>query len=1118
MNHEEVLAEEKKIWTRSAPADPYYERDPNNPLMMRATSKLTELCDHFEAQLIQPREAAKLKFPPYVTPKFGLPPSRCKKHAKKTDSEGESQDEDDVEDDDEAAKNESLEWLRYRQNQPNRLHQELWENRSNEFNDGPTCRCSVKAREHGIRHGIYQGEKAVPELDPATNNSDKLYHYRIAVTPPTNFLVLQPTTIHHDEHEFIFEGFSLFTTEPLQDLPPCKVVRFNIEYSILYLQEKIPDNFTLRELKLFHRYFFTELLELLDWDTSDRFYFMPRFVRDLSEDGKEILSMNEVMKYLIKSYSPLVMETDLMPMLKMSPTEWVDFVEKVKGMLVTKPGLKPSAFRIDQLDREQDNPQVIKYPEIVHFGTRPPQLCYAGNPDYQKAWREFVKYRHLLANMAKPTFKEKRHLEVLEEKLLDMRSNSKLKRDVTIAVGSEGFFKTGLMSDIAQHGMLLPVLVNHLRLYASLDFFQGQIGYTFKNRHLLHLAVTHPSYRENYGTNPDHARTTLSNCGIRQPEYGDKKVLFANNRKRGINMLINIMSRFGKNQETESKVPHNERLEFLGDAVVEFITSVHLFYMFPDLEEGGLATYRGALVQNQHLAILAEVLGLENYMLYAHGSDLCHDAELRHAMANCFEAVMGAIYLDGGIEAVDEIFAKALFGSDPELHQVWTNLTHHPLQIQEPKGDRHWIPKYPILKKLAEFEDSVGVEFTHIRLLARAFTDRSLGLSVLTLGSNQRLEFLGDTVLQLITSNYLYRHFPEHHEGHLSLLRSSIVNNRTQAVVCDDIGISIYAQFANPKHELKVKDRADLLEAFLGALYIDKDLDYCTKFAEVCFFPRLTHFIVNQEWNDPKSKLQQCCLTLRTMNGSDPDIPNYKVVESKGPTNTRVYTVAVYFRGDRLANADGHSIQDAEMKAAKLALENCAHLFPHLTYQKKIVERSLYKQNKDRLREEWHKEVRKKREELGLDDDKKRASNKVEIRAKEEQLDRDHYKKMAQIREEERQRERTNLELKAASTKRQRRSPSWEGSSPPSNPDTNSPPRSYASSNQRPKRSSSSSSSSVSSVKIEAKSPDPEAKDQDELAGSQLGRRHHRSRSLSREVDVKQEPSSDREDGEISDD
>ena len=66
-------------------------------------------------------------------------------------------------------------------------------------------------------------------------------------------------------------------------------------------------------------------------------------------------------------------------------------------------------------------------------------------------------------------------------------------------------------------------------------------------------------------------------------------------------------------------------------------------------------TYRAALVQNQHLAVLAGVLGLEKYMLYAHGSDLCHDAELRHAMANCFEAVMGAIFLDGGINQADKV-------------------------------------------------------------------------------------------------------------------------------------------------------------------------------------------------------------------------------------------------------------------------------------------------------------------------------------------------------------------------------------------------------------------------------------------------------------------------------
>lgn len=87
----------------------------------------------------------------------------------------------------------------------------------------------------------------------------------------------------------------------------------------------------------------------------------------------------------------------------------------------------------------------------------------------------------------------------------------------------------------------------------------------------------------------------------------------------------------------------------------------------------------------------------------------------------------------------------------------------------EPLGDRQWIPKFEFLQKLTKFEKSIGVEFIHIRLLARAFTDRSVGYTNLTLGSNQRLEFLGDTVLQLIASEYLYKFFPEHHEGHLSV-------------------------------------------------------------------------------------------------------------------------------------------------------------------------------------------------------------------------------------------------------------------------------------------------------------------------------------------------------------
>ena len=154
------------------------------------------------------------------------------------------------------------------------------------------------------------------------------------------------------------QGFSMFTVDPLPELPVCKVVRFNIEYNILYFEEKMPENFTLNELELFHQgrytstarlidilkfvivvvvvtlwsseqrepapirhrcwnvfqYFFYELLELWDWSVDGRFYFMPRFVRDLSENGKEILSMNCVLQHLLASYTPLIEQLDLVPM------------------------------------------------------------------------------------------------------------------------------------------------------------------------------------------------------------------------------------------------------------------------------------------------------------------------------------------------------------------------------------------------------------------------------------------------------------------------------------------------------------------------------------------------------------------------------------------------------------------------------------------------------------------------------------------------------------------------------------------------------------------------------------------------------------------------------------
>ncbi|VVC29497.1 Double-stranded RNA-binding domain,Ribonuclease III domain,Ribonuclease III [Cinara cedri] len=949
---EQILANEQKKHYYSFESELYYKKLIGSKVFI-ANDITLEVCHEFETVLGKRATAVNALKPVYTKPRK-MNVNVCKH--KCVGNKDYDNDSCSSSDEDSDHKNATLIELAKKCAHPDRLHPELWHNELGEMNDGPVCKCSCKSQRSGIHHNIYIGEGQFKPCLPNTNNADKLYHYRISITPSTNFLLKCPTVIKHERNKYIFEGFSLLSHYPIPTLPTCKVVRFNTNYAILYIEEKMPENFVIQELELFYKFFFKDILELVDLDfhaigNKDGcpvFHFMPRFVRDLSNNNNELLSMRNVLKYLLNNNKLLFEENSLPGLKQMSIDEWQDIVDEYKGMIITNPETKPSSIRVDQLDRNNKMETTDKlYPVVVHFGIRPSQLSYAGNPDYQKRWRDYVKFRHLLANMPKPSAEDKRKLKTKEISLQETKSHNKMKRGVTAAISSKGFYKTGLMCDIVQHAMLLPVLVCHFRFHKSLECLENSIGYKFKNKYLLQLALTHPSYRDNFGTNPDHVRNTLTNCGIRQPEYGGRHLNFTNTRKRGLNTLINIMSQFGKKSEMESNIMHNERLEFLGDAVIEFLSTIHLFNIFPDVEEGSLATYRAAIVQNQHLAIMAKYLKLDDFMLYAHGSDLCHDSELKHAMANCFEALMGALFLDGGVEVADRVFGETFFKDSPEHLKIWVNYPKHLLQQQEPDGDRKWIKTLPLLQRLTSFEDSIGIKFNHIRLLARAFTDRSVGFTNLTLGSNQRLEFLGDTVLQLIASDYLYKYFPEHHEGHLSLLRSSLVNNRTQSVVCDDLGMVNYALYANPKPEMKTKDRADLLEALLGALYIDKGLKHCQAFCNVCFFPRLHDFILKQDWNDPKSKLQQCCLTLRSVDGGEPDIPIYKVIECMGPTNGRKYTVAVYFKGVRLSQANGHSIQRAEMNAANSALEVSKDLFPQLDHQRKAISRSLLHQSTD---------------------------------------------------------------------------------------------------------------------------------------------------------------------------
>uniref|UniRef100_A0A3P8UPI4 Drosha ribonuclease III n=1 Tax=Cynoglossus semilaevis TaxID=244447 RepID=A0A3P8UPI4_CYNSE len=947
---EELL---KPAWIRCTHAENFYSNDPMDQVgdsTVVGTSKLRDLYQRFQEELGRRQERAKEARPKWEPPKTKLDEDQ---DGSSSDSECESDGErSSCSSSSDSEVFDVIAEIKRKKAHPDRLHEELWYNDPGQMNDGPLCKCSAKARRTGIRHSIYPGEESVKQCRPMNNNAGKLFHYRITVSPPTNFLTDRPTVIEYDDHEYLFEGFSLFSHTPLTNIPLCRVIRFNIDYTIHFIQEMTPENFCVQGLELFASYLFQDILELYDWNLTgpegdtetsgcQRFHFMPRFVRFLPDGGKEVLSMHQVLLYLQRSSKPLVPEEELADMLQWEELGWQKYAEECKGMIVTNPGMKPSSVRIDQLDREQFNPEVITFPIIVHFGIRPAQLSYAGDPQYQKLWKSYVKLRHLLANSPKVKQIDKQKLTQREEALQKIRQKNTMRREVTVELSSQGFWKTGIRSDVCQHAMMLPVLTHHIRYHQCLMHLDKLIGYVFKERCLLQLAMTHPSHHLNFGMNPDHARNSLSNCGIRQPKYGDRKVHHMYMRKKGINTLINIMSRLGQEDPSPSRINHNERLEFLGDAVVEFLTSVHLYYLFPSLEEGGLATYRTAIVQNQHLAMLAKKLELDRFMLYAHGPDLCRESDLRHAMANCFEALIGAVYLEGGLKEARQLFGRLLFNAEG-LREVWLNYPPHPLQVQEPQTDRQLIETSPVLQKLTDFEKSIGVLFTHVRLLARAFTLRTVGFNHLTLGHNQRMEFLGDSIMQLVATEYLFIHFPDHHEGHLTLLRSSLVNNRTQAKVAEELGMQEFA-ITNDKTKrpvaLRTKTLADLLESFIAALYIDKDLEYVHTFMNVCFFPRLK--VINQDPTSPQ--VQTAEETLQTV----------------GPSHARTYTVAVYFKGERIGCGKGPSIQQAEMGAAMDALEK--YNFPQMAHQKRFIERK-YRQELKEMRRE------RERQEIGSDE------------------------------------------------------------------------------------------------------------------------------------------------------
>ncbi len=224
------------------------------------------------------------------------------------------------------------------------------------------------------------------------------------------------------------------------------------------------------------------------------------------------------------------------------------------------------------------------------------------------------------------------------------------------------------------------------------------------------------------------------------------------------------------------------------------------------------------------------------------------------------------------------------------------------------------------MSTIQDFQNQINVSFNNTGLLEQAFIHRSylnehpkLGLE-----HNERLEFLGDAVLELVVTDFLYRTYPNP-EGDLTNWRSALVKTESLASVAKKLNISPY--FKLSRGESKGNDRshslisANAIEAIIGAIYLDQGYDAAKDFITTQIISTLTQILAEGTWMDPKSKFQELAQNQFGLT------PNYRVMEEVGPDHDKIFTVGVYV-GDRLfGKGNGSSKQAAQQVAAAAALE-----------------------------------------------------------------------------------------------------------------------------------------------------------------------------------------------------
>lgn len=220
-------------------------------------------------------------------------------------------------------------------------------------------------------------------------------------------------------------------------------------------------------------------------------------------------------------------------------------------------------------------------------------------------------------------------------------------------------------------------------------------------------------------------------------------------------------------------------------------------------------------------------------------------------------------------------------------------------------------------RDFSKLEKIIGIKFNNPDLLKQAVVHRSYinEHPTFELPHNERLEFLGDAVLEIIVTEYLFHTFMDRDEGDLTNWRASLVNANMLAVIAEEIGLEEYLYLSKGEsNDKNSKARkyilANAMEALIGAAYLDQGIEASKKFIQDKILVKLDFILTNQLYLDPKSKFQELAQERYNIT------PHYRVLSEVGPDHAKIFEVGLYLGDEIVSKGKGSSKQEAQVDAA----------------------------------------------------------------------------------------------------------------------------------------------------------------------------------------------------------